>query len=48
MDFIFRIVDRKKWAIGIFKQEMKDLIPQIEGNTDFPKLYECNKDVIKM
>jgi hypothetical protein len=48
VDFIFRIVDRKKWAIGIFKQEMKDLIPQIEGNTDFPKLYECNKDVIKM
>jgi len=44
VDFIFRIVDRKQWAIGIFKQEMKDLILQIEGNTNFPKLYECNKD----
>jgi len=36
VDFIFRIVDRKRWAIGIFKQEMKDLISKIEGNTDFP------------
>lgn len=45
VDFIFRIVDRKKWAIGIFKQEIKDLISNIEGNTDFPKLYKCNKSI---
>lgn len=40
VDFIFRIVDRKKWAIGIFNQSLRDLIPQIEGNTDFPTVYK--------
>lgn len=35
VDFIFRIVDRKKWAIGIFNQSLSNLIPIIEGNTDF-------------
>lgn len=44
VDFIFRIVDRKKWAIGIFKQDMKDLIKKIEGKTNFPQLFVCNKN----
>lgn len=43
VDFIFRIVNRERWAIGIFKQEMKDIIPIIEGETDFPILYKCDK-----
>lgn len=43
VDFIFRIVNRERWAIGIFKQEMKDIIPTIEGETDFPILYKCDK-----
>ena len=43
LDFIFRIVDRNHWAIGIFSQEMKNLIDNIEGETSFPKLFELNK-----
>ena len=43
VDFIFRIVDRNHWAIGIFSQEMKNLIDNIEGETSFPKLFELNK-----
>ena len=44
IDFIFRIKDRNSWAIGIFKQELRDMITTIEGNTDFPTLYKCNKE----
>lgn len=40
VDFIFRITDRKKWAIGIFNQALRNLIPKIEGNTNFPKVYK--------
>ena len=43
VDFIFRIVDRNRWAIGIFFQEMKNLIDKIEGETSFPKLFKLNK-----
>lgn len=39
VDFIFRIVDRQRWSIGIFRQELADLIPIIEGDTNFPKCY---------
>lgn len=40
VDFIFRITDRKKWAIGIFNQALRDLIPKIEGDTKFPIVYK--------
>jgi hypothetical protein len=40
VDFIFRITNRKKWAIGIFNQALRNLIPKIEGNTNFPKVYK--------
>ena len=43
VDFIFRITDRNKWAIGIFNQTLRDLIPTIEGQTDFPKVYKLAK-----
>lgn len=43
VDFIFRITDRNKWAIGIFNQSLRDLIPIIEGKTDFPKVYKLAK-----
>jgi hypothetical protein len=43
VDFIMRIVDRNRWAIGIFKQELASLISNIEGETEFPKVYICNK-----
>ncbi len=39
VDFIFRIMNREKWAIGIFRQKLKDLIPVIEGETIFPECY---------
>ena len=42
VDFIFRIVDRKKWAIGIFKQSLLECIEHIEGDTKFPKVYEVS------
>ena len=41
---LFFVLLIEKWAIWYFKQEMKDLIPQIEGNTDFPNFM----NVIKM
>jgi hypothetical protein len=44
VDFIFRIANRKQWAIGIFKQEMRDLISRIEGKTDFPIVYKLDKN----
>lgn len=40
VDFIFRITDRKKWAIGIFNQALRNLIPKIVGNTNFPTVYK--------
>lgn len=40
VDFIFRIVDRERWAIGIFNQSLKHLIPIISGKTDYPKIYK--------
>lgn len=40
VDFIFRILDRKKWAIGIFNQALRELIPKIEGETNFPTVYK--------
>jgi hypothetical protein len=43
VDFIFRIVDRKLWAIGIFNQELKSLINTIEGSTDLPTVFELKK-----
>lgn len=42
VDFIFRIVERKRWAIGIFNQALRDLIPVIEGNTNFPKVHKIS------
>jgi hypothetical protein len=44
IDFIFRITNRNKWAIGIFKQEMSDLIKRIEGKTNFPMVYKLSKE----
>lgn len=43
VDFIMRIVNRNHWAIGIFKQELVSLISNIEGETEFPNVYVCNK-----
>ncbi|TAH19616.1 MAG: hypothetical protein EAZ08_07910 [Cytophagales bacterium] len=43
IDFIFRVVDREKWAIGIFNQTLRDLIPVIEGQTNFPTVYQISK-----
>lgn len=39
VDFIFRITDRTKWAIGIFNQALSDLIPKVEGETTYPTVY---------
>jgi hypothetical protein len=44
VDFIFRITNRNEWAIGIFKQEMSDLIKRIEGKTDFPTVYKLDRE----
>jgi len=39
VDFIFRIMNREKWALGIFRQKLRNLIPVIEGETNFPQCY---------
>jgi hypothetical protein len=44
VDFIFRIANRNQWAIGIFKQDMRDLIKKIEGKTTFPTVYKLKKN----
>lgn len=44
VDFIFRIKDRKEWAIGIFNQALRDLIQHIEGNTNYPTVYKLAKN----
>lgn len=44
VDFIFRIVDRKNWAIGIFNQKLRDLIKKIEGKTNFPTVYKITNN----
>ena len=44
VDFIFRIKDRKKWAIGIFNQALRNIIPKIEGNTNFPTVYKLTSN----
>ena len=43
VDFIFRIVNRERWAIGIFNQSLLSLIPTIEGDTDFPAINVLSK-----
>lgn len=45
VDFIFRIVDRESWSIGIFNQTLKELIPIISGNTNFPEVYTINNNL---
>jgi len=42
VDFIFRITNRKRWAIGIFNQALSELIPKIEGNTTFPQIFKIS------
>lgn len=42
VDFIMRIVDRSHWAIGIFNQNLADLIHNIEGDTSFPVIWICD------
>ena len=44
VDFILRIVNRNQWAIGIFKQDMRDLIRKVEGETNFPTVCKLKKD----
>jgi hypothetical protein len=44
VDFIFRIKDRKNWAIGIFNQSLRNLIPKIEGKTNFPTVYKLTSN----
>lgn len=43
VDFIFRITGRRKWSIGIFNQALKELIPFIEGDTNFPDVFCVTK-----
>lgn len=43
VDFIFRIADRKRWSIGIFRQELRDLIPKIEGDTSYPPCFQFSE-----
>lgn len=42
VDFILRITDREHWSIGIFNQALRDLIPNIEGKTDFPVVFKIS------
>ncbi|MDQ3713115.1 MAG: hypothetical protein M3388_12970 [Acidobacteriota bacterium] len=47
IDFIFRIETRERWSIGIFRQELCDLIKPIQGETNFPVIYKVKKEKAK-
>lgn len=40
IDFIFRIVARSRWALATFRQDLRDLIPIMAGDTDYPQCYK--------
>jgi hypothetical protein len=40
IDFIFRVVGRTQWSIGIFRQELRDMIPIIEAETRYPQCFQ--------
>ena len=40
VDFIFRVKQRTEWQIGIFRQDLKELIAKVEGTTNLPVCYE--------
>ena len=44
VDFIFRVVGRTRWAIGIFRQRLRALIPTIEGETRYPVCFRMTAD----
>lgn len=39
VDFIFRVVGRTRWAIGIFRQDLREMIPVIESGTNYPECF---------
>jgi hypothetical protein len=43
IDFIFRIIKRQQWALATFRQDLRDLIPKMAGDTDFPKCYTITR-----
>ncbi len=40
VDFIFRVVARRRWSIGIFRQELRAMIPTIESETRYPLRFQ--------
>lgn len=42
VDFIFRIAGRVRWGIGIFRQDLRDLIDPIEGDTNLPDCFRVH------
>ena len=46
-NFIFRLESREKWSIGIFRQELCDLIKTVQGETNFPAVYKVKKKKTK-
>lgn len=39
VDFVFCVVDRERWRIGIFNPDLLDVIRRINGTTDFPQCF---------
>lgn len=40
VDFVFRVVGRRRWSIGIFRQALRDMIPTIESETRYPQCFQ--------
>ncbi len=40
VDFIFRVVGRTRWAIGIFRQDLREMIPTIQAETNYPECFQ--------
>lgn len=47
VDFIFRIETRERWSIGVFGDELSDLIKPKQGATNFPIVYKVKKEKAK-
>ncbi|GEM_PF-685191 len=40
VDFIFRVQKRTRWQIGIFHEDLRQMIARIEGDTNLPVCYQ--------
>lgn len=43
VDFVFCIINRDRWRIGIFNRNLISVIKQMDGDTNFPQCFSLGK-----